>query len=67
MKKWLAIMGLAVAVVGTLGISSQVAAQPDEAPSEAEYYARVDARLQEVMRSLLTARRSDAHTVAVSR
>jgi hypothetical protein len=67
MKKWLTLMVLAVAVAGTVGLSSRVSAQPERELSDAELEARVDARLQEIMHALLTARRSEAHPAALGR
>jgi hypothetical protein len=65
MKKWLTLLVLGGAV--TVGMSSQVAAQPDTGPSDAEVEARVDARLREVMHTLVLAPPSDARTAALGR
>jgi hypothetical protein len=66
MKKWLTLMVLGVAVA-TVGLSTRVAAQPEEQPSEAEVHAKVDERLREVMHTLLSKQDTDARTAALRR
>ena len=70
MKKWLALMVFGVfgsAVAATVGLSSRVSAPPEREPTEAEVYAQVDARLQEVMHAVLSGQRSDASPAALHR
>lgn len=67
MKKWLTILVLGGAVGATVGLSTRVAAQPEAGPTDAEFEAKVDARLREVLHIHLAARQSDAHTAARSR
>jgi hypothetical protein len=65
MKTWLTLLVLGGLV--TVGLSSRVAAQPDMGPSDAEFEAHVDARLSELMHTLLTAPPQDARTAALGR
>ncbi|HEX8699770.1 MAG TPA: hypothetical protein VF815_13085 [Myxococcaceae bacterium] len=65
MKTWLTLLVLGGLV--TVGLSSQVAAQPDLGPSDAEVEAHVDARLGELMHTLLQAPPADARTAALGR
>lgn len=67
MKKWLTLMVFGSAVAATVGLSSRVSAQPDREPTDAELYAQVDARLQEVMHAVLAGQRSEATTEAPRR
>jgi hypothetical protein len=67
MGKWMTLLVLGGAMAATVGLSSRVAAQPDTGPSDAEVEAHVDARLREVMHSLLVAPPTNAHTAAVGR
>ncbi|WP_224365235.1 hypothetical protein [Hyalangium versicolor] len=68
MKKWLTLMVFGAAVVATVGLSSRVSAQPEHELTDAEIDARVDARLQEVMRTtVLAGQRSETRTAALSR
>jgi hypothetical protein len=67
MKKWLTLLVLGGVVAATVGLSSRVAAQPDTGPSDAEVEAHVDARLREVMHSLLVAPPPDARPAALRR
>jgi len=65
MKTWLTLLVLGGLV--TVGLSSQVAAQPDPGPSDAEVAAHVDARLREVMHTLVLAPPADERTAALGR
>ena len=65
MKTWLTLLVLGGLV--TVGLSSKVAAQPDKGPSDAEVQAHVDARLREVMHTLVLAPAADARTAALGR
>jgi len=65
MKMWLTLLVLGGLV--TVGLSSKVAAQPDKGPSDAEVQAHVDARLREVMHTLVLAPPADARTAALGR
>lgn len=65
MKKWLTLLVLCGVV--TVWLSSRLAVQPDTGPSDAEFNAQVDARLSEVMHTLVLAPPSDARTAALSR
>lgn len=67
MKKFLTLMVFGVAVAATVGLSSRVAAQPEDGPSDAEVSAHVDSRLREVMHSMLKAQAADARTAALGR
>jgi hypothetical protein len=65
MKKWLSLLVLGGVV--TVGLSSQGAARPDSGPSDEEVNAHVDARLRQVMHTLLVTPPSDARTAALNR
>jgi hypothetical protein len=65
MKTWLTLLVLGGLV--TAGLSSKVAAQPEGGPSDAEVLAHVDARLREVMHTLVLARPANARTAALGR
>ena len=65
MKTWLTLLVLGGLV--TVGLSSQVQAQPDTGPSDAEVAAHVDARLREVMHTLVLAPPADERTAALGR
>ena len=65
MKTWLTLLVLGGLM--TVGLSSRVAAQPDVGPSDAEVEAHVDARLGELMHTLLNAPPADGRTAALGR
>ena len=65
MNTWVTLLVLGGLV--TVGLSSAVAAQPDLGPSDAEVEAHVDARLGELMHTLLNAPPADARTAALGR
>ncbi|WP_164010281.1 hypothetical protein [Pyxidicoccus trucidator] len=70
MKKLVAVFVFGVALVGTVGVSARVDAQPGvEAlePTEAQVEAALDARQKEVLGTLLEAQGTDARTAALHR
>ncbi|WP_375761115.1 hypothetical protein [Corallococcus exercitus] len=62
MKKLLAVLGLGIAVMATVGLSTRVDARPgsraDEGPTDAQIDAVLDAQAHEVMARLLEAQRN---------
>jgi hypothetical protein len=70
MKKLVAVLVFGVVVMGTLGVSARVDAQPggvEVEPSEAQVEAALDARQKELLGSLLRAQATDARTAALPR
>jgi hypothetical protein len=70
MKKLVAVLVFGVAVMGTLGVSARVDAQPggvEVEPTEAQVEAALDARQKELLSSLLRAQVTDARTAALPR
>ncbi|RKH73897.1 hypothetical protein [Corallococcus aberystwythensis] len=62
MKKLLAVLGLGIAVMATVGLSTRVDARPgstaDEGPTDAQIDAVLDSQAHEVMAKLLEAQRN---------
>jgi hypothetical protein len=70
MKKLVAVAVFGVALMGTLGLSARVDAQPGVErmePTEAQVEAALDARQKELLGVLLEAQREEARTAAVHR
>ena len=70
MKKLMAVAVFGVALMGTLGLSARVDAQPGVAelePTEAQVEAALDARQKELLGVLLEAQRTEAPTAALHR
>ena len=70
MKKLVAVAVFGVALMGTLGLSARVDAQPGVEgmePTEAQVEAALDARQKEVLGTLLEAQATDARTAALTR
>ncbi|MFP2924997.1 hypothetical protein ACLESO_07220 [Pyxidicoccus sp. 3LG] len=70
MKKLVAVLVFGVALMGTLGVSARVDAQPGVdgmEPTEAQVEAALDARQKELLGALLRAQTSDARTAAFHR
>ena len=70
MKKLVAVFVFGVALVGTVGVSARVDAQPgmtELEPTEAQVEAALDARQKEVLGTLLEAQATNARTAALHR
>lgn len=72
MKKLVAVLVFGVALMGTLGVSARVDAQPggqepELEPTEAQVEAALDARQKELLGALLRAQSADARTAAFHR
>lgn len=70
MKKLVAVLVFGVALMGTLGLSTRVDAQPGvEAmePTQAQVEAALDARQRELLGTLLEVQAADARTAALHR
>jgi hypothetical protein len=70
MKKLVAVAVFGVALMGTLGLSARVDAQPggvEMEPTEAQVEAALDARQKELLGVLLKAQRTEARTAALHR
>lgn len=70
MKKLVAVLVFGVALMGTLGLSTRVDAQPGvEAmePTEAQVEAALEARQRELLGTLLEVQAADARTAALRR
>jgi hypothetical protein len=72
MKKLVAVLVFGVALMGTLGVSARVDAQPggrepEPEPTEAQVEAALDARQKELLGALLRAQSADARTAAFHR
>ena len=66
MKKWLTLLVLGTAVAAA-GLSSRDEVPQVQEPTDAEVAAHVDARLHQVMHSLLASEHSDELTAALRR
>ena len=70
MKKLVAVLVFGVALMGTLGVSARVDAQPGVdgmEPTEAQVEAALDARQKELLQALLRDQTADARTAALHR
>ena len=72
MKKLVAVLVFGVALMGTLGVSARVDAQPgvrgsELEPTEAQVEAALDARQKELLGTLLKGQAADARTAAFHR
>ncbi|NMO15520.1 hypothetical protein HPC49_07415 [Pyxidicoccus fallax] len=71
MKKLVAVLVFGVALMGTLGGSARVDAQPgvreELEPTQAQVEAALDARQKELLGTLLKSRAADARTAAFHR
>jgi hypothetical protein len=70
MKKLVAVLVFGVALMGTVGVSARVDAQPGVTglePTEAQVEAALDARQKELLGTLLKVQAADARTAALHR
>lgn len=70
MKKLVAVLVFGVALMGTLGVSARVDAQPgsrEQEPTDAQVEAALDARQKEILGDLLRAQAANARTAALPR